>query len=63
MGSLIFKLSLITLLVGFLLFLAYDDYRSRKQREAEDREKEAALPPPDREDSVDTDGQDSHPDR
>ena len=48
MGSLIFKLSLIALLVGFLVFLAYDDYRSRKEREAEDREKEAALPDPER---------------
>lgn len=48
MGSLIFKLGLIALLVGFLVFLAYDDYRSRKEREAEDREKDAALPGPER---------------
>jgi hypothetical protein len=49
MGSILFKVGLITLLVGFVLFLAWDDYRSRKAREAE--EKAAALTGPQREDA------------
>lgn len=46
MGSIIFKVSIIVLLVGFLAFLAWDDYRNRKAREAE--EKQAALTGPER---------------
>ncbi len=46
MGSIILKVSIIVLLVGFLAFLAWDDYRNRKAREAEERQ--AALSGPDR---------------
>jgi hypothetical protein len=49
MGSIIFKIGLITLLAGLLAFLAWDDYRSRKAREAED--KAAALTGPERKDA------------
>ncbi len=48
MGSIILKVSIIALLIGFLAFLAWDDYRSRKAREAE--EKREALTGPDRRD-------------
>ncbi len=49
MGSILLKVGLIALLVGFLALLAWDDYRSRKAREAE--EKAAALTGPDRKDA------------
>jgi hypothetical protein len=48
MGSILLKVSIIALLIGFLAFLAWDDYRSRKAREAE--EKREALTGPDRRD-------------
>lgn len=49
MGSILFKVGLITLLVGVLAFFAWDDYRSRKAREAE--KKAAALTGPERGDA------------
>lgn len=50
MGSIILKVSIITLLLAFLAFLAWDDYRSRKAREAEDASRREALTGPGSED-------------
>lgn len=55
MAGIIFKISLIVLLVAFLVFLAYDDYRNRKAREAEDKLKAAALTGSDRRDAEEKD--------
>ncbi len=37
MGGIIFKITLIVLLVGFLIFMWYADRRNRLAREAEER--------------------------
>ena len=44
MGAILLKVGLLALLVGFLALIAWDDYRSRKAREAE--QKAAALSGP-----------------
>lgn len=39
MGAIIFEISALSVVVAFVIFLAYDDYKNKKIREEEDRQK------------------------